>query len=300
MPMTSELASYVPILIIALFGLALALFLLSLYLLRRGRTAPFWRMKRAAWRRGGQLFVLSVVLFALTFALAFFTGFAAIALGGVDQFFNRRGPGDLYGIDPTVLTEASAVGQADFNRTPTATLDRSATPSDTPTATATATLLPTNTLSPTPTATATPSDTPTITPTPTATFETALRLGIPFGARPAPTDAVVRIVAADTAVSANGTPLEPREIFEAGLTRLYLFTSFRDMSNGVAWSRVLYRDDVLVQGATSLWALGPEGTGYFFIGSAAGYAPGSYRVELWIDQRVISTFEFVIIDPPPS
>jgi hypothetical protein len=309
--MAREIAQYIPYLVGGLLALALILFIVALQLLRRGRTGPYWRMRRASGQRGGQLLIVSVVMFGAAIAIAIFSGLAALAVGGIGAFFNERGPGDLYGVAPTALTvvadaDSSAATEESANpisiteaatpptEAPTTTPSTTPTPTLTPTASATATLLPTNTR------TATITHTPTETLTPSPTFEVALKLGIPYGARAAAENALVRIVAADTAVSGNNTPIEPREIFESGARRIYLFTSFRDMSNGVAWSRVLYRDGTPVQGSTLLWAMGAEGSGYFFFGAESGYAPGDYRIELWLGDQLVSEFEFVVIPSPDS
>jgi hypothetical protein len=296
--MAGDVARFIPYIILALLGLALLLFIVAVQLLRRGRTAPFWRLRRTAGQRGGQLFLLSIALFGLAVALAVFSGFAALAVGRIDVFFNpQRGPDDLYGIAPTALTAAAvAASHTSAPPTPTAapttpTTARLATNTPPPTATYTPSA------SPTIAATATPAATATATYTASPTFETALKLGIPYGARPPAEDATLRIVAADNTLSDNQTPVEPREIFESGLRRIYLFTSFRGMENGVAWSRILYRDGVAVQGSTLLWAMGEEGSTYFYFGSPTDYPPGTYRVELWLGSRLASSFDFVILRP---
>ena len=82
--MTARLiATILPYVIVAMLALALALFVLALQQLRRGRTGPYWRLRRQAGERGGQLFLASVTLFGLAFALAFFSGLADLALDGI-------------------------------------------------------------------------------------------------------------------------------------------------------------------------------------------------------------------------
>lgn len=284
---TFELARYIPHVVVGLLVLAFILFLAAIQQLRLGRRGPYWRLRREAGQRGGQLFLLSVSLFGIAAAVAFFSGFAAIALGQFNALF--------YGSDDVEAASAPTLTHTLDTLTPAAT--DTATPMPTPTPTPTATLTETPTPTPTLTWTPTPTLTPSNTPTPTATYETALRLYQPLDARSPADNAVVRVLSADVAVSANNTPLQPRVEFPAGTTRIYLFISFRNMQNGVSWSRVLYRDGAALQGGTLLWSMGEEGSSYFFFGSDQGYPVGDYRVELSLDDKVTSEFEFRILPP---
>jgi hypothetical protein len=287
---TLALASYIPHVVIGMLILATLLFLLAIQQLRLGRKGPYWRMRREAGQRGGQLFLISVALYGIAFAIAFFTGFAALAVGEFNALlagFNN----------PEVVNAPTPTDtMATLTPTPTETPVPTATDTPIPTDTSTPTATVTPSLTPTPTLTLTPTNTP----TPTATYETALHLYEPFGARAAAENAVVRVVSADVSVSQNSTPLEPRVEFPTGTTRIYLFISYRNMANGVAWSRVLYRDGAALQGSTLLWSMGAEGSSYFFFGSDEGYPAGDYRVELTLGDETSSTFEFRVVDPPDA
>ena len=67
------------------------------------------------------------------------------------------------------------------------------------------------------------------------------------------------------------------------------------MEDGVAWSRILYRDGAPLQGSTLLWSMGGEGSSYFFFGSDTGYLPGDYRVELRLGDVVTSEYTFRVV-----
>lgn len=282
---TLELARFIPHLVVGMLISAFVLFLLAIQQLRIGRRGPYWRMRREAGQRGGQLFLLSVALFALAGTIAFFSGFAALAVGQFNELFLGRGE-----------VEVANAAALTLSATPTASPTHTATATPTPTHTPTPTATYTATATPTVTNTPTPTFTPSNTPTPTATYETALRLYEPVGARAAPEDAVVRVLSADTAVSSNQTPLQPRVEFPAGTKRIYLFFSYRNMTDGVVWSRVLYRNGAMLQGGTLLWGMGQQGSSYFFFGSDEGYLPGDYRVELLIGADVVSEFEFRVVE----
>ncbi len=283
----NQLSTAIPYAIGGLIAFGLVLFVLSLIQLRRGRTGPYWRARRQASTRGGRLLLTSLAMLAVAIALAFYSGLATLAFS------------DLFAQPQTESFQGVVVPT--FSRTPAATLTATATA----TATATLTLTPTRTLPPsaTPslTSTATATLTPTITYTPTATltpsptFEQILNLTLlaPAGREPH-ANASIEIIAADQTLSLDQTPVEPKTVFSAGLKRIYLFIDFQEMQNGVAWSRVLYRDGVAVQGQSYLWSMGASGTSFFFFGNDDGYALGAYEVRLYVGDNEVSRFAFQV------
>jgi hypothetical protein len=285
--MARQLAILIPYIVGGLLVVAALLFALSIHQLWRGRTGPYWRFRRQASQRGGRMFIASVLLFALAGAIGVYSRLAAIAVKNV----GIGNSGGLYGIVLPSITPTSDETILP-SPTPTVTFTYTAVPSITPTSSATVTM----TASSTPTAslTATASATPTATATATATFEQILNLTLPASARPPRSGASMTISAADTDVSANGTPVQSRTQFDPGLTRIYFFFSYQNMDNGVAWSRILYRDGVQIQGTTLLWSQGESGSSYFFFGNADGYPSGQYDVRLVVGQQQSAPFTFVI------
>lgn len=284
-----EIATLLPSVLGGLFIVALALLLLALFHLRRGRSGPYWRLRRQASVLGFRLLLASLGLFALTVALAFYSGLAALAFRGLDNLFAGRAAGAVGVVVPTatVTVLLTDTPESSPTRRPTrAPTSAAAVPTLTDTAAPTRT--------PTPTLTPTITDTPTLTATPTATYEAVLNLLPPPALVTARPGALVEVAAADDAISANQTPLQPRSVFVAGVDRLYFFIIYRDMTDGAAWSRVLYRDGVPIQGQAYLWSLGAEGASFFFFGSADGYAPGSYEVRMFLGEREISRFPFTV------
>jgi hypothetical protein len=280
-----QISTLIPYAIGVLFAFGLVLFLLSLHQLRRGRTGPYWRLRRQAGQRGGKLFLTSMALFALAVALAFYSGLATIAFR---TLFARANDDSFQGVVVPSITRASSTRV-------TATSTATDTPTDSPTrtlepsATATATQTPTFTRTPT----ITPTPTQTLTPSPT--FEQVLNLTPPVGAITPDEDANIQITAADQVISLDQLPVAAKTEFNAGLKRVYLFITFENMDNGVAWSRVLYRDGIPVQGQAYLWSMGAEGTSFFFFGNEDGYALGEYQVRLYIGSDEISRFSFRVM-----
>lgn len=278
-----QMTTAIPYVIGGLFALGLVLFVLALHQLRRGRIGPYWRARRQASTRGGRLLLTSLTLLTLAIALAFYSGLAAIAFRGL---FAQTSEESFQGVVVPTFSRTPFVRPTN---TPTATPTSTATPTMTrtlpPSATATATLTATQTLTPTITST------PTATLTPSATFEQVVNLTLPAG-REAQANASVQITAADQTLSLNQTPIEPKTVFSAGLKRVYLFINFQHMDNGVAWSRVLYREGVPVQGQSYLWSMGDTGTSFFFFGNDEGYASGDYEVRLYLGETEVNRFAF--------
>jgi len=288
--MARQLATLIPYFVGGLLIAATLMFALSLHQLWRGRTGPYWRFRRQASQRGGRLFIASFLLYALAAAIYVYSGLAAIAVknSGVTN------PDGLYGI--VLPSNTPTFDGTIILPSPTVTRTPSAVPSPSPTVIASRTPTPV----PTATSTALPSDTPTITPTetqtstPTATFEQILNLTQPASARTPRVNASLRLTEADTDVSPDGTAPQPRTDFAVGLSRIYFFFSYQNMDNGVAWSRVLYRDGIQVQGTALLWSEGETGTSYFFFGNADGYPAGHYEARLFVGQQESSRLTFII------
>ncbi len=282
--MEREVIRLLPYILGGIFLLGVLLFLFSLHQLRLRRTGAYWRLRRQAGDRGGKLFVLSVGLMIVSVALTVVTGLASVALKDVSEYLNR-GPDDLYGIilppESALTATRDAVAQAlTATRVQLATL----TP---------ATVPPTETpVPPTITPTPTPTDTPTLTPT----LSPLLNLTVEFNTTPRPARPEYRLTleaAAGGFTAGDQTPT-PAPEFASGIRRIYLFFSYANMDNGVAWSRVLFRDGIPVQGNTLLWSLGDSGSSYFFFGDEAGYAAGAYEVRLYVGASEASRFDFTV------
>ncbi|MBZ0298955.1 MAG: hypothetical protein K8J31_04395 [Anaerolineae bacterium] len=273
-----QIASLLTYIILGLFGVSSVLFFISLGQLRRGRRGPYWRMRRQASQRGGVLFLASVGLFAVALALAFYSGLAALAVRGVDDFF-RAGRSGLVGV---IVPTETATLNVTLTSTPTETATLTPTTVPTVTIEPTETAAPTRTNTPEDTASPTPSATPTLTATPsatvtaTSTVDSVLNLTPPSTGVSARPGASIRITAADSLVAWDNGPVQPRTSFEAGIERVYLFFDYEKMDDGVAWSRVLYRDGQAVQGQAYLWSQGESGRSFFFFGNIDGYPPGDY------------------------
>ncbi|MBI1259155.1 MAG: hypothetical protein GC204_16925 [Chloroflexi bacterium] len=294
--MEREIIRLLPYIVLGTLVVGVLLFLLSLQQLQRRRTGAYWRVRRQAGERGGKLFLASVTLITLAVVAGIITGIGTLIYRNNNRYLDR-GPDDLYGIILSPEARLTATSEA-IALVASATLIPSETPTPAPTTAeaptlAAATLTPTI---PTPSATFTASATATFIPTlsPTPNFAVVLNLTPIFNTTPRPARPGFRLSldSATDGVDADGQA--PGHEFKAGIKRVYLFMSFGSMENGVAWSRVLYRDGQPIQGNTLLWSLGASGSSYFFFGDETGYVAGAYEVRLYVGEQEVSRFSFEV------
>jgi hypothetical protein len=252
-----------------MFVLGVLLFLLSLYLLRLRRTGSYWLLRRRAGDRGGRLFLISMGLIFGSVLLAFVPPLGSLAFRNLSEFLNR-GSDNLYGIvlSPDMLLTATSNAAL----TATALQDQTLAPD-----------------APTETLASPPDAAQTVIATDTPDFASLLNLTPAFNNTPRPPTPGYRLML--DAVSDSTIPSTARE-FRAGTRRVYLFISFDAMDNGIAWSRVLYRDETPIQANTLLWSLGANGSSYFFFGDDDGYPTGVYEVRLFVGDTEASRIGF--------
>jgi hypothetical protein len=290
--MTRLLVTLLPYIIVGLYVVGLILFLLSLQQLRRGRTGPYWRLRRAAGQRGGQLFLLAIALIGVASALALFSGLADLAY--------KRLTGTLVD-DPNVpkgVVLPTLTPPMPFTSTPPLTATQKVSASPTPTL-----IPPSKTIQASVTSSATATSTVTLTPTntaiPTATFESILALTPQPSEKQPRAGAKVEITTAAQGISPDQSPIQPSTQFDAGVQRIYFFFTYQAMDDGIGWSRILFRDGIPVQGQSYLWSLGEAGSSYFFFGTEEGYPAGEYEVRLFLGDQAASTFVFTITAVTP-
>lgn len=264
----------------SLFGLALLLFAISLRLFKRSRTDVFWRRRREAGQRGWRLFVLASGLLLFSAVTCVLT----VAIGLVSDKNEADAGRVSLTPPPTVLAENSnSVGTLP-------PLTDTPPPDDLGSRATTPASIPLVVI-----VTATPVYTPTPSPFPTYTPNVP---PVVSSVTPQP-GATLRIVALDDQIDANFGPVNPRTSFVAGVKRLYLFVEFSEMTEGVLWRRVIYKDGELFDDNAYLWGLESNGTGYFFFGHDSGFEPGNYEIRLFIGEANIpaSSMSFTVVPP---
>lgn len=274
----------------SLFVVAVLLFVFSAHFFRRSRTDTYWRRRRDAGQRGLRVFVIAFVLMIASGVTCLFTVLAALIDGnnGADStptavaelVTNTPMPTDIMPDTPQeVATDAST-------DTPPPTIENQPTPTPADTATPVVVVV-----------TATPEITPSVTPFPTFTPLATLDKTIRVTPRPG---ASLTITALDDRISDTLSPVNPRAAFITGTRRIYYFVTFRNMSEGVQWTRQLYKDKTLIDETSYVWGLESNGTSFFFFGSNKGFEPGEYEIRLFVGDstEAISASTFMILPAP--
>jgi len=289
--MSDSLQNSLPIVSGAVFGLALLLFLVSLRLFRRSRTDTYWRRRRDAGQRGWRVFLVAVVLFV-------FSGISCTATVVMAVFFSDSDEATPSASvtendePPPSITPAPENGESNTNVSP----DVPPTPSFTPVELRESPVVIETTSTPVILiVTSTPGATPTETPFPTFTPHIAP----PESSVTPNPGAEIRITALDDQISDDMLPVNPRGTFAPGTTRIYLFVEFSNMTQGVLWKRILYREGEPIDGGAYLWGLETDGTGYFFFGNTDGFPPGNYEIRLFLGESAtpINIADFTIAEP---
>ena len=222
---------------------------------REAKTSQFYFIREQARIKAGRVMILVGFLVAVTIAL----------------FILR------------ILSDAFRDAQASPTPMPT--------PSPTTPATAVATTPPTPVLTPTPKPTATASPSPTTIPT-IGTPSSALTpiVGVKT---PSPEAAFGEITLA-RGVTEDNKPKGSGTVFPAGISQLYAFFDYQNLSNGVLWTQVWYREREEIGSESNLWEWGSYGTAWIFLMPIGGYPRGEYEVRLYIGDELKQTATFTV------
>jgi hypothetical protein len=157
--------------------------------------------------------------------------------------------------------------------------------------TAIATATPISILTPTPEPTATASPSPTIIPTvetPTLTLTPIVGVETPLP------EAIFGEITLARGVTGSNKPQDPGTVFPAGISRLYAFFDYENLSDGVLWTQVWYREGKEIGSESGLWEWGSHGTAWIFLKPTDGYSRGEYEVRLYIGDELKQTTTFTV------
>ena len=225
---------------------------------REAKTSQFYFIREQARIKAGRVMIAVGFLGVVTIALA-------ILLAASNRF--------------------TGVARASPTPTPTPTLT-SATP-----ATAVATASPTPVLSPTPKPSATASPSPTIIPT-IGTPSSALTPIV--GVKTPSPDATFGEIILARDVTEDNEPKDPGTVFPARISELYAFFDYQNLSDGVLWTQVWYREGKEIGSESNLWEWGSHGTAWIFLKPVGGYSRGEYEVRLYIGDELKQTATFTV------
>lgn len=202
-------------------------------------------------------------------------------------------------ISPTPVRAVNSASIPRVTMRPTMTPTAAQSQALSPTAPFIPTNTPTYSPTPTPSSTTTPSvtPTPTITPTPSPTvpvLEAILTPVTPFATLAAPAELSELTVSAG--IQLSGSPIDPGTEFEEGRKALYVAFDYDRMANGLLWRHIWFRDGALIGGETRIWEWGRRGRTYFFLRPTGGFPAGQYEVRLLVDDEVVQTARFTVIN----
>lgn len=223
---------------------------------REAKTSQFYFIREQARIKAGRVMIVVGFLVVVTVALAI--------LVTVSNRFTRAvqtSPTPTPMLTPTALTTAVATASPTSVLTPT--------PKPTAIASPSATIIPTV-------------GTPTLTPTPIVGAETPLP-GATFGE-----------ITLARGVTDDNKPKDPGTVFPASISRLYAFFDYQNLSNGVLWTQVWYREGKEIASESNLWEWGSHGTAWIFLKPVSGYSRGEYEVRLYIGDELKQTATFTV------
>ncbi len=296
--MIDQIAPYLPYIPYGVggwFGVSLLLLLGALYNLWRRKTAIVWRNRHKADQRGQRLLYWSVTNLIASTMVIVVGGSVIVSFGYVEEFFPPRSPYDMEGVAVAVLPSPTRPADASPTSLPTLVTVAAQVGAQASVATTTSTVAPLS-LTATPSRTATPSPNVRPSTTPTATLSPLARVGVtpPTAAVPLNTGADLRVVAVDDEMTDAGVPVDPATTFAAGVPALHFFTSYRELSPGVVWAWVLYRNGVPVEGDAEVWGESANGLAWFTYVVPGGYLIGEYEMRLFLNTQQVSRYAFTV------
>lgn len=241
--------------------------LLAIFYFRRSRQGAYWRKRRQSGDRGLRFAFIAVV----------FLGLGA-AFCGITLSVDYVETGDI---------------SAPLANAPSQTTAPSETPSPNATPSVTATPAPTNADSSVEITT----DISPATEPPSPSAEPILD-ATAVSAAVVPIETFMNIRAIDDAISDDWQAIQPSITFTAGVQRLYVFFDYANVPADLAWQQILLRDGEVIQQVRQVWGvLRPQGNWFIFFGDSAGFAAGSYDVQLTAGdgRTILATESFVIL-----
>lgn len=174
--------------------------------------------------------------------------------------------------------------------------------------TVTPTLAPTQTLTPTitniPTMTLIPSITPTLSESLSSmSIETPhipLVVEVMFEAEVTPpADAVFSPLIFSHGLDNSYQPIDPETLFQNPVGHLFASFSYDKLADGVQWTALWFRDDVLVHYETMVWIWGSGGSGFTdWEPDPSEWRPGNYVVQIFVGHELKSSGSFVVTGAP--
>ncbi len=99
-------------------------------------------------------------------------------------------------------------------------------------------------------------------------------------------------------ITANDQPVDPAYLLPSGIGTIYAFFDYEAMEDGVSWGRAWYHEGQEIGGGSDTWDWGRDGSAWVSLESTEGFEPGAYRLDLFVEDKVVATSKFVLVGTP--
>jgi hypothetical protein len=113
-------------------------------------------------------------------------------------------------------------------------------------------------------------------------------------------DAVLSPVLVATALNPSNLAIQPTDVFDNPLGRLYGAFTYDNLQDGVRWSALWYHGDNVVCFETKPWDGGTGGYGYTECLPEGGWLEGSYEIQVFIGDQWKSSARFEVRGAPAT
>jgi hypothetical protein len=224
--------------------------------LRRARKAPYFRIRRDSARQGWRWMIVLVVASGGVIGSLNARSFVPPPQGTLRTLFLASPtPFPTIALAPSPTSAANLIGTA---QNPSEGLPTSPTAPQTPTVEASPFIATIN--SPV---------------TPSASAELAIT-GVSSG------------------ISADRTPVDLNTSFPVGIPRVYYWFEFDHISEGISWSQVLLLNGSVIRSESEEWNRGESGTAYFWFGAQGGWPAGTYEIQFYLGERLMSSASYTV------
>ena len=111
---------------------------------------------------------------------------------------------------------------------------------------------------------------------------------------PIPPGTQIGPIAFSTQVTSRRQPISPTTVFSDTVGRIYAVFPYRGMRDGMTWSQVWYFNGIEFNRGQDTWRWGATDLSYVFT-KVVGV--GTYRLELYVNNNLLSTGEFAVQGP---